>query len=378
VPDPTASVHRYRVAVLGNCCTHGEFVVDALRREPGAELVGGWEPDPRRAPALANALGFELAPTPAALIDDPGIDIVAISCDPCDKARWAEEVAAAGKHIFLNKPFCESLESARRIEAAVERHGVQLVHDIVAVRFDPVTAKLLEEVRAGRYGEPLHHAHSFGMTFSHDFPLAHFWPERLDPPSKSGGGELTNLGCYAVDYMVALWGLPASVQAKWMKTWDVYEEAEVENFGQILADYGRFFALLAAGKQRLRSFPSMDLAGALSPRNWHNVLELQFAEANLTLLPYADLVIRDGRALSVEQYVGDFRCSTPFEQLARAIETSVPPDSSASAGRWGVEVTAAAYRSIVEGGAVVPLPLEDGHHPLVQHRSGEHPGRLLL
>jgi predicted dehydrogenase len=360
-------VQRYGVAVLGNCCTHGEFAVAALRREVSAELVAGWEADPRRAPALAQALGVELAPTPAALIDDPRIDVVAICCDPCDKARWVEEAAAAGKHIFLNKPFCESLESARRIEAAVERHGVQLVHDIVAVRFDPVTAKLLEEVRAGRYGEPLHYAHSFGMTFSHDFPLAHFWPERLDPPSKSGGGELTNLGCYAVDYMVALWGLPASIQAKWMKTWDVYQEAEVENFGQILADYGRFFALLAAGKQRLRSFPSMDLAGALSPRNWHNVLELQFAEANLTLLPYGDLVIRDGRALSVEQYVGDFRCSTPFEQLARAIETSVSPDSSASAGRGGVEVTAAAYRSIVEGGAVVPLPLEDARHPLVQH-----------
>ena len=207
----SASTQRYRVAVLGNCCTHGAFVVSALRREAGAELVAGWEADPRRAPALARALGVELAPTPAALIEDPRIDVVAISCDPCDKAHWVEEAAAAGKHVFLNKPFSESLDSARRIEAAVERHGVQLVHDIVVARFDPVTAKLLEEVRAGQYGEPLHHAHSFGMTFSPDFPLADFWAERLDPPAKSGGGELTNLGCYAVDYMVALWGLPASV-----------------------------------------------------------------------------------------------------------------------------------------------------------------------
>ena len=85
---------------------------------------------------------------------------------------------------------------------------MQLVHDIVVVRFNPVTAKLLEEVRDGAYGEPLHHSHSFGMTFSRDFPLADIWPERLDSPSKSGGGELTNLGCYAVDYMVALWGRP--------------------------------------------------------------------------------------------------------------------------------------------------------------------------
>jgi predicted dehydrogenase len=354
-----------RVAVLGNCCTHGEFVVAALRQEAAAELVAGWEVDPRRAPALARVLGVELARSPAELIDDRRVDVVAVCCDPCDKAHWVEQAAAAGKHVFLNKPFAESLDSARRIEAAVERHGVQLVHDIVAVRFDPVLAKLLAEVRAGTYGEPLHHAHTFGMTFSVDFALADIWPERLDPPGRSGGGELTNLGCYAVDYMVALWGLPASIQAKRMDTWDVYRDAGVENFGQIVADYGRFFAVVAAGKQQLPALPSMDLAEALSPRNWHNVLELQLTEANLTVLPANDLVIRDGRLLAREQYLDGFRCPTPFEQLVAAIESSIPPESDARAGRLGVEVTMAAYRSIVEGGAVVPLPLADGRNPLL-------------
>ncbi len=315
--------------------------------------------------ALAHSLGAELVPTPEALIDDPSIDVVAVSCDPSEKAHWVEQAAAAGKHIFLNKPFAESLESARRIEAAVESHGVQLVHDIIAVRFDPVTAKLLDEVRTGRYGEPLHHAHNFGMTFSCDFPLAAYWPERLDPPARSGGGELTNLGCYAVDYMVALWGLPAAVQAKRMTTWDVYEEAGVENFGQIVADYGGFFAVLAAGKQQVQSLPSMDLAAALLPQNWHNVLELQFAEANVTVVPAGDLIMRDGRVVSVEEYLGDFSFPTPFEQLARAIESGIAPDSSATVGRWGVEVTMAAYRSIVDGGAPVSLPLRDGRNPLV-------------
>ena len=296
---------------------------------------------------------------------------MALCCDPCDKADWVERAAAAGKHIFLNKPFCESLESARRIEAAVERHGVQLVHDIVAVRFEPLTAKLLSEVRDGAYGEPVHHAHSFGMTFSPDFPLTDFWPERLDPPAKSGGGGADEPRLLRGQLHGRALGLPTSVQAKWMRTWDVYREAEVENFGQIVADYGRFFAVLAAGKQPVRSLPSMDLADALSPRNWHSVLELQFAEANMTVLPSDGLVIRDGRTLTREQYLGDFRAATPFEQLARAIETSIPPDSDARAGRFGVEVTMAAYRSIVEDGAVVALPLEDGRNPLVPPRIEE-------
>jgi predicted dehydrogenase len=348
---------KLRVGVLGNCCTHGEFVVAALKAEPGAQLVAGWEDDPRRTGALAEALGLELRAAPDELVDDPEIDVLAIACDPCDKADWVERAAEAGKHIFLNKPMCDSLDSARRIQAAVRAHGVQL-------RFHPVTAKLLGEVRRAAYGTPLHYAHSWGMTFSDDFPLTALWPERLDPPSVSGGGELTNMGCYAVDYMVALWGRPKSVQAKWMKTWDVYREADVENFGQIVADYGAFFATLAAGKQTIRSLPSLTLEEALTPQNWHNVLEAQFADANLTLLPYHDLVIRDGRVLSTEEYVGDSEPLTPFGQLARAIETGEAPDSDVDAALLGVEVTMAAYRSIKEDGAVVPLPLDDGLHPL--------------
>ena len=68
--------------------------------------------------------------------------------------------------------------------------------------------------------------------------------------------------------------------------WDVYREAEVENFGQVIADYGDFFAVLASGKQPRTSCPPMDVAGALDPRNWHNVMELQFEHHNLTVLPF--------------------------------------------------------------------------------------------
>jgi predicted dehydrogenase len=327
--------------------------------------VAGWAESPRRAPGLAQALGFELRADPRELVDDPAIDILAICTDPCDKAGWIEQAAAAGKHIFLNKPMCESLDSAWRIEAAIERHGVHLVHDIVVIRFHPVTAKLLEDVRGGAFGEPLHHAHSWGMTFSHDFPLAAVWPERLDPPARSGGGELTNMGCYAIDYMVGLWGRPRTVQAKSMAPWSVYHDAGIESFGQVVADYGSFFAVLAAGKQLLRSLASMDVVEALSPRNWHNVLELQFAEANVTMHPFRNLVLLDGRELDAAAYLGGFTCPTPFKQLVRAMETGVPPASNGEQARLGVEVLMAAYRSIRNGGETVKLPLEDGRNPLV-------------
>jgi predicted dehydrogenase len=355
---------RYGVGILGNCCTHGEFVAFALKQEPEASIIAGWEDDPRRPAGLSTPIGLDLASSPEALLEDPAIDIIALACSPHEKAAWVEKAAQAGKHIFLNKPMAESLESALRIEKAVADSTIQLVYDIPAIgRFHPVTARLLDEVRAGHYGRAINYTHTFSFTFSTDFPLATVWPERLDPPSRSGGGELTNLGCYAVDYMIGLWGRPKSIQAKTASYWDIYREAAVENFGQVIADYGDFFAALASGKQPLQTLPSMDVAEALNPRNWHNVLEMQFEQHNLTALPFQEILIHNGARIPLEDYLTGYAYLTPFQQLVRAIETGQAPDSNVESARLGVEVLMAAYESAQDGGRLVALPLEHGENP---------------
>lgn len=356
---------RYRVGIIGNCCTHGEFVVAALEAEPGAELVAGWEKDSRRQPALAAALGRPLSASAEAIIEDPAIDIVALACSPHEKAHWCEQAARAGKHIFLNKPMCESLAAARRIEATVRETGVALVHDISVIRFHPVTAKLLDDVRGGAYGSPINYCNAWGMTFSPDFPLPAVWPERLDPPAETGGGELTNMGCYAIDYMVGLFGRPRSVQAKLNDFWDVYRQATVENFGQIVADYGAFFAVLASGKQPIETLPTMDVAEALNARNWHNLIEAQFERHNVTVMPFQDVLLVDGRRVRAEDFLDGYECRSPFRQLTDAIEGGPVPDSDVTVAALGVEVLMAAYRSAREGGASVPLPLVEGDNPLI-------------
>jgi len=64
------------------------------------------------------------------------------------------------------------------------------------------------------HGTALAWHHLFGMTFDPAFNLQAVWEERLDPPEQSGGGELTNMGCYAIDCAVALFGRPPAVSAK--------------------------------------------------------------------------------------------------------------------------------------------------------------------
>ena len=194
----------YQIGILGNCCTHGAGAVGSLKAREYIKIIAGYEANPRRAGELSNALGFALAGSYDEICKDPDVDIVVITTDPCDKAEMVEKACSAGKHIFLNKPFCHTLIDANRIVKAVEESGVKLVFDIPMVKFLPPLSKLKEEILTGKYGKIISYYHAFGMTFPMDFPIRELWPERFDPPEKAGGGEMTNMGCYAIDFAVTV------------------------------------------------------------------------------------------------------------------------------------------------------------------------------
>ena len=349
---------RYGVGVLGNCCTHGLGVCGAFERHPATYVVTAYEKDARRAKELEAKLGSPLAVSYDAVINHSDVAIVGIACDPSDKAEMVEKAAAAGKHIFLNKPLCENLDSARRITGAVKKHNVQFVHDIPMVRFVPVYARLLREVQSGQYGKVMGYHHLFGMNFAPDFSLKERWPERLDPASRSGGGEMTNMGCYAIDYAVSLFGRPQAVTAKWRKTWDVYIEADVENFSQIVLDYGAFFAFLEVGKQQL----------AGKERRHSNSLLVNFEHTTMLIDNSAKVVTINHVPQDWAKFTEGATVMGPIDQLIAAIEQGTPPTSNVETAVVATEVLMAAYKSIVTG-QTVRLPLPTGGNPLIEEET---------
>lgn len=346
----------YGVGVVGNCCTHGAGICGMFNGRKDARVVAAFEQNPRRAKELAEALGKPLAESYDAVIQHPEVDIVAVTCDPCDKATMVEKAARAGKAVFLNKPPCDSLDAARRIARAVEEHKVWLVHDIPMVRSVPVFARLLDEIRTQPYGPVMGYHHRFGMNFDPAFDLKRAWPERLDPPQKSGGGEMTNMGCYAIDYAVALLGRPRAVTAKWRKQWDVYREADVENFGQIVLDYGDFFAFLDVGKQQLSG-----------PSRHGNLLTINFEHRTLSIDASAQTVTVNHVPVDWNEFCRGAKAVGSVDQLLAALRDGTPPRAGPESIVAATEVLMAAYRSIREG-RTVPLPLESGRNPLTEPR----------
>ncbi len=87
------------------------------------------------------------------LLENPAIDAVAICSATDTHSAIIEEAAAAGKHIFCEKPIDFSLEKIDRALAAVKKAGVKLQIGFNR-RFDPNFQKARQLVEDGKVGTP--------------------------------------------------------------------------------------------------------------------------------------------------------------------------------------------------------------------------------
>ena len=97
-----------------------EWMADAIAAQPDGELHGIASSDPDRARAFAHEKNIPVAyDSVTALLDDPEIDAVYISTTNELHMPQTLAAAAAGKHIFCEKPVDLDLNRARECEKAV-------------------------------------------------------------------------------------------------------------------------------------------------------------------------------------------------------------------------------------------------------------------
>ncbi|HZL85968.1 MAG TPA: inositol 2-dehydrogenase [Candidatus Krumholzibacteria bacterium] len=124
------------------------------RRVPHAQVV--MVADPRIACARAAAT---VARAHAAVADyreilaAPDVDAVVISASTDTHARIIGEAAAAGKHIFCEKPIDHDLDRIRTALQAVAKAGVRFQVGFNR-RFDPDFQAMARQVRSGSIGTP--------------------------------------------------------------------------------------------------------------------------------------------------------------------------------------------------------------------------------
>ena len=87
------------------------------------------------------------------IMENPDIEAVVVCSSTDTHAQMIEEAAAAGKHIFCEKPIAHDLGEIDRALAAVEEAGVKLQIGFNR-RFDPNFRRVRELVATGKIGEP--------------------------------------------------------------------------------------------------------------------------------------------------------------------------------------------------------------------------------
>jgi myo-inositol 2-dehydrogenase/D-chiro-inositol 1-dehydrogenase len=114
-----------RIGLIGSGWMGAFHAESIARRVPEAELAAIADPNLDSAKTLAASLGTAKVTASADdILADPGIDAVVIASPARFHAALISQAAAAGKHVFCEKPGAQGLDELDSAIAAVESAGV--------------------------------------------------------------------------------------------------------------------------------------------------------------------------------------------------------------------------------------------------------------
>jgi predicted dehydrogenase len=215
------------------------------------------------AEAFCAERGIPLADSLDDILRDPAIEAVVFATPHSEHGPQVERAAAAGKHVFMEKPFTLDRRSAARAIDAAERAGVVLG---VAYprRFHPNMRELKARIDDGRLGTIAHcHAEQNGPAGLFMDPRS--W--RADPSEAPAGG-MTAMGVHNLDAIIHLFGRIDEVYAMSLRRTVAYNSDDTTGVMMGLANgmsAHLLCSLVTAVSYRLAAFGSKGCAELLSP-----------------------------------------------------------------------------------------------------------------
>ncbi|MGI9149122.1 MAG: Gfo/Idh/MocA family protein [Chloroflexota bacterium] len=212
----------------------------AIAETPGAELVAVFDADRQRADAFAEKHGCLAFTSRDETLDCVGVDLVMVALPNFLHEQATVAAAAAGKHVFVEKPMADTLEECDRMLAAVERSGVHL---LVAhsQRYFAATIRARELVESGSLGEPVFATDTWYKPFGVQGRLPWF----LD--RATGGGMWLMNGAHMIDR--TCWVLDSEVESvrAWIGSPFHHLPADDANMALLKLRNGRHVTIVHAG-----------------------------------------------------------------------------------------------------------------------------------
>lgn len=203
-----------KIAIIGLGMVARTHVAAIRAMGEHAQLLGVLSRDTAKATTFLQQVCPDLAdsvtiyPDLAALAADDRVEAVALLTPPNARQEQVEALAAAGKHILMEKPVERTLSAATRIVETCETHGVKLgvflqhrmrerVQDMQRLLDSGALGKVaLVEVSVPWWREQAYYDEPGRGTYARD-----------------GGGVLISQSIHTLDLMLALLGPVAKVHA---------------------------------------------------------------------------------------------------------------------------------------------------------------------
>jgi len=186
----------------------GQILVDSVQGKSNAiKFTAGVTRTVSRAAEYAERQGIPLSDDYDAVLVDPAIDAIVLATPHSQHADQIAKAAAAGKHIFVEKPFTLTSVSAAESVAAAEKAGVVLAlgHNR---RFMPSRAELKSRIECGALGALLHVEGNFSGSGGLKARTDNWRGNRVENPA----GGMGAMGIHMVDLMIGLFGPIADVR----------------------------------------------------------------------------------------------------------------------------------------------------------------------
>ena len=324
-----------RVGLIG-AGVMGHAHAQALSSVPQAQIVAVADPLLERARELANRYRAQAYADYRDLLDD--VDAVWI-CTPSFLHReQAETGAAAGKHLFVEKPLALSIADGQAIIAAVRAAQVRLMVGHV-FHFYPVFQEAYRRFETGELGDLIM---CWSKRRSYASPTL-MVPWRADP--RQGGGFTIETQVHELDFVSWFGGAPVGVRG--MVRRDGSGGTGIDVAMSALITYANDSVGEVSGSWRVAgAFSQRGIAGTRA-----TIITGDWAHMDHLRLIGEDKV---QQVIPVPGYGGAVRAED--EHFLRCIERDEEPLVSGADGLRAVELALATITSS-DSNAVVPLPL---------------------
>ncbi len=189
------------VGLIGFANPHQQVWLEYFHHHPHVEVVAVFDHSPfgdYGGQEHARRLKVDYHQDYHDLLERRDVDLVSICSETALHAEQTVAACQAGKHIFYDKPFADTLEKGRAIVEAVESAGVKFFMGF-HLRLDPVFRRVRQVLASGTLG-PIRHIDlvgEWGRSATIHTPWMH-------NPEAAGGGALINFGVHGLD-LIRYW-----------------------------------------------------------------------------------------------------------------------------------------------------------------------------